>query len=545
MEAFDALIGKIMKKRGLSAYPSLAEMAPLSSWPGLVPTAYALADAVEGDERIGIWGDYDVDGVTSTATALLFFEAVREMNGLAPRLSWHIPNRFVEGYGLNETGIEEMAKDSVRTLLTVDCGIASVKAVERAKEFGMRVIVTDHHLPDGGLPGCIVCDPSLRKNAHAEGLMLAGVGTVFMVLVACAQLLARRGRKVPDMRRWLDLVALGTVADVADLGGQNRILVSNGLVRLSKGYRPGIRALKIISGIPPEGEVRSMDIAFSLAPRLNAAGRMARADIALALLLAKHEEKAMDLARELDRLNRLRKDEEERIAKEAIAQGEEQIKQGARAVLAFSPDWHEGVVGIAASRVTECLGVPSLVCCEPAPGRCKGSGRSVEGVDLHGILSACAAEMEGFGGHAMAAGVRFRKEKLGSLRKAFAANCPGDALVGIAERQEDAVFPVEALELHDLSAMDRLEPTGAGNPPLLLKAGPYTLYDFEIRGGLLVMTLCHDDSGRMLRARRWRPKTLPENSDIGRAVTVWCTPEMSMFGGAANLELNLDHWMFS
>jgi single-stranded-DNA-specific exonuclease len=296
----------------------------------------------------------------------------------------------------------------------VDCGISDAAAIARARELGMTVVVTDHHLPPEDLPRAnVLCNPKLA-DCPCKGL--AGVGVTFLLMCELNARLSEDGTPKMDMRRVLDLVALGTLADLVELEGQNRILVKNGLLIIAEAKRPGISELKVVSGFAPLATLGAGQVVFSLAPRINAAGRVASAETALALLRARTFDEAADLARELDAFNNLRRAEEERITEEALVQAE--AEKDEPALVIAGEDWNQGVIGIVASRLVDKYHKPTLVLCRDGSSL-KGSGRSISEFDLHGGLAACAATLEGYGGHRMAAGVRVTPSHLGEFKEKF------------------------------------------------------------------------------------------------------------------------------
>lgn len=411
-------LARLLWLRGLETAPQMAEylspglryLARPSLWPGLEQAAALLAAGLRKGRKLAVWGDYDADGVTSTALVL---QVLRHHGYDA---LWHLPDRRSEGYGMNAEGVEALAEQGVSLLLTVDCGISDVSAITRARELGMDVVVTDHHLPPEQLPpATVLCDPRLADCPCAS---LAGVGVAFFLMAELNARLAEDGTPRMDMRRTLDLVALGTLADLVELEGQNRILVKNGLLVLAEAARPGISELKAVSGFAPLAALGAGQVVFSLAPRINAAGRVASAETALALLRAADCNSAADLARELDGYNTQRRQEEERITEEALLQAEAALHEPALVIV--GGEWNQGVIGIVASRLVEKYHKPALVLCADGD-TLKGSGRSISEFDLHGGLARCAADLEGYGGHRMAAGLRVKPEKLAGFRRHFLA----------------------------------------------------------------------------------------------------------------------------
>ncbi|MDE7064904.1 MAG: DHH family phosphoesterase, partial [Desulfovibrionaceae bacterium] len=390
------LLLDLLWKRGLDSKtemdaflsPNLRLLAPPDRWPGLPEAAEVLRDALRAGKSLAVWGDYDVDGITSTALVL----DVLQQHGIEARP--YLPDRRSEGYGLNIPALERLAAEGVAALLTVDCGISDAEAVARARELGMTVVISDHHLPPPTLPSAhAICNPRLGDCPCPQ---LAGVGVAFFLMAAVNSGLAPYTGRRCDMRDVLDLVALGTLADVVRLSGQNRILVKNGLLKIAQASRPGIASLKVVSGFNAAASLGGGQVVFSLAPRVNAAGRLGEAGLALRLLRAATHEEAAPLAQELDLMNTRRRSEEERIHKEArVLAAAQEHRAG---LVLHGNDWHPGVIGIVASRIVDEFYRPTLILCDDN-GSIKGSGRSVQEFDLHAGLSAISDVFLGFGGH--------------------------------------------------------------------------------------------------------------------------------------------------
>ena len=405
--------------------------------------------------RILVFGDYDVDGVCSTAILLRALRAA----GADP--AWELPSRQDGGYGLSLAAVERLAAQGVELLVTVDCGITAVDEVAAARAGGMDVLVTDHHRPGGQLPDCPLVHPALGDYPFPE-LCAAGVA-----LKLSEALRARAGLDPAGAEEDLDLAALATVCDLVPLRGENRRIVRDGLSELRRTRKPGLRALMRVVAIEPS-ELDEQALGFRLGPRLNAAGRLRRADPALELFLTDDEERAAAVAEELDGLNRERRDEELRILIEAEAACVPQLHRAA--LLVAGEGWHRGVVGIVASRLVESHCRPCVVV-SLEDGRARGSGRSISAYDLHAGLAACAEHLDRFGGHRMAAGLELSAEAVEPLARALAAHAgaalsPRDLL---PVEHVDALVPGGELGLPLAEELARLGPFGAGNPrPTLL-----------------------------------------------------------------------------
>ena len=418
-----------------------------------------IRDAIATRRRICVHGDYDVDGICATALAVL---TLRE---LGAEVEWHLPSRFDEGYGLRTATVARLADDGCGLVLTVDCGITAVEEVAEARARGLDVVVTDHHRPGEALPDCPVVATRPSRYPFPE---LCGTGVVLKLAQA---LLGPRADAL--LAPHLDLVALATIADVVPLLDENRALAAAGLRQLAVTRKPGLRALMRAARVDP-ATLDGGAVGFRLAPRINAAGRLGHPAAALELILTDDEEKAAALADRLEELNRERQGVEDRILRAAVAQVDEwpEGKRRRRGYVLAHEDWHEGVIGIVASRLVERYGRP-VVLIAGGEEEWKGSGRSLPAFDLHGALAACASHLERFGGHRAAAGLSIRPDAVEDFAAAFAAHA--DAELG--EEDLRPVTPVDAvlprgttLSLELATELGRLAPFGLGNPEVTLLA---------------------------------------------------------------------------
>ena len=417
-----------------------------------------IRSAIAAGERICVHGDYDVDGISATAVAVL---VLREAGA---DVEWRLPSRFEEGYGLAAETIEQLAEQGVDLVVTVDCGITAVEEVARARELCLDVVVTDHHRPGETLPDCPVVATRPSEYPCPE---LCGTGVVYTLARALL------GDDHPVVAGVLDLVALATIADVVPLVDENRALAAAGLRTLARTSRPGLKALMRTARVDPAA-IDATAVAFRLAPRINAAGRLGRPDLALELLLTDDPATARQLADTLEDLNRERQAVEERILREAVARVESwpAERRARRGYVLWDDGWHEGVIGIVASRLVERFHRPVVLVARSGEGW-KGSGRSVADFDLHAGLAACASHLGRFGGHRAAAGLSIETECLDAFSEAFGVHA--DAVLADADLRPtttiDAIVPAGALTLELAQELDRLAPFGLGNPePTLLVA---------------------------------------------------------------------------
>jgi single-stranded-DNA-specific exonuclease len=419
----------------------------------------AIRRAVAEGKRICVHGDYDADGICATALAVL---VLRE---LGAEVSWHLPSRFDEGYGLARDTLTRLAEDGCGLVLTVDCGVTAVEEVAHARALGLEVVVTDHHRAGPELPGCPVVGPYRGDYPFTE---LCGTGVVWKL----GQALLGVGSEAPA--RHLDLVAVATVADVVPLLDENRGLAVAGLRGLARTQKPGLQELMRSARVDPAA-VDAGAIGFRLAPRLNAAGRLGRPEAALELLLAEEREPARQLAAQLEDLNRDRQAVEERILREAVETIESwpEARRRRRAYVVAGAGWHEGVIGIVASRLVERYNRP-VVLIAGTDGDWKGSGRSIPGFDLHDGLRQCAGHLERWGGHAAAAGLSIKPEVVEEFAEAFSSI--GDLALGEEDLRPpakvDALVHGGDLTLDLCAELASLAPFGLGNPNVtLLLAG--------------------------------------------------------------------------
>ena len=400
----------------------LASLLPYQSLKNIDAAAERLARAIREQERILIVADYDADGATACAVGIL---GLRRMGA---RVEFLVPDRFKHGYGLTPQLADLAAEQGTHLLLTVDNGISSTAGVARAQALGMGVIITDHHLPGDTLPECIIVNPNQPGCAFASK-NLAGVGVIFYVLTALRALLRTQQwfnpqrLPEPNLAELLDLVALGTVADVVTLDYNNRILVSQGLKRMQIGKtRPGIQALFQVAQRDMR-QAKPFDLGFAIGPRINAAGRLENMEIGIACLLAEDPATAAELAEQLNELNRARQEIEQNMLQEALALADQIIVGNSLGITAFHPDWHQGVVGIVAGRLKDRFHRPTIVFAPTGNGELRGSGRSIPSLHLRDAIDLVAKRHPDlilkFGGHAMAAGLSIREQDFPRFQQAF------------------------------------------------------------------------------------------------------------------------------
>ena len=417
------------------------------------PACKRILQAIENGEKITVYGDYDVDGITATTVLTDFLAEV------GAKVDYYIPDRFTEGYGLNILAVNRLARSGTQLLITVDCGIASVGEIEFAKTQKLDVIVTDHHSCKAELPKAVAVINPKRTDSDYPFSGLAGVGVAFKLVLALAKNLGLNTKEI--FLKYAELVSIGTVADVVPLLDENRIITDRGVKILQNTQNAGIKALLEVSGCKDK-EITASSIAFSLAPRINAAGRMEKASLAVELFKTKSYEEALRLAEHLDGLNQLRRKTEQKILEEA-----ELLASSMGNPLVYvlkSAGWHHGVIGIVASRLCEKLFRPCILLSEEK-GKCKGSGRSIEGFNLFDALSDSEDILTAFGGHAQAAGLSIKSEDVDGFAakiNAYAKKHISDAMLIPVVLVDCEINPAH-ITLDWAKSLRKLEPFGCDN----------------------------------------------------------------------------------
>jgi single-stranded-DNA-specific exonuclease len=538
------LLARLYASRGVSRQEEvksqLKELLPHTGLLNCEAAGARLADAIRRGERLLVVADYDADGATACAVA------VTGLRAMGAQVDYLVPNRFEYGYGLSPEIVRLAAERGPDLLITVDNGIAAHAGVETARRLGMEVLVTDHHLPAQGvdLPPALIVNPN-QPGCPFPSKGLAGVGVMFYVLVSLRAELRRRGwfappRVEPNLAELLDLVALGTVADVVPLDANNRLLVQQGLRRMRAGQaRPGITALFRTAGRDP-ARASVSDLGFVLGPRLNAAGRLADMSQGIACLLAEDAARALPLARELDRLNRERREIESDMQDQALALLETVDVAEGWSLTLYDPAWHQGVVGLLASRLKERHHRPTIVFADGGDGLIKGSGRSIAGLHLRDALDRVDKRYPGlmlkFGGHAAAAGLTLRRDDLPVFAAAFEAVArellsPADLHRVI---ETDGPLGPQDCQLEQ-ALMLREAVWGQGFPPPLFHG------EFRVDGQRLVgdkhLKLRLAGSGLAAEAMLFnRDEPLPE------AIQATYRLEVNEWNGRMSPQLALEHW---
>ncbi|MBI5189658.1 MAG: single-stranded-DNA-specific exonuclease RecJ [Nitrospirae bacterium] len=493
--------------------------------------------ALRADEKVLIYGDYDADGICATSLLLEFFKS------LGKEASYYIPKRLEEGYGITLDALSRIKDSGVKLIITVDCGISSVDEVDAANSMGIDVIITDHHEPPGVLPNAhAILNPCLKDSGYPF-TGLAGVGVALKLAQGVKAGLEGRDKAGPgihpDLVQYLDIVALGTIADVVPLMGENRILVRHGLKLLRSGDRVGIRKLKEVSRLGSSNFTAST-VGFQVAPRLNASGRLGRADVGVKLLTTEDPYEAEMIADELDAMNRDRQKIETGILEDARAQLAAEFDPDAYTIVLASDTWHQGVIGIVASKIVERYFRPTiLISMNDAVG--KGSARSIPAFHLYNGLEQCSRHLDAFGGHKFAAGLSIRRDNLEAFKTEFEEVArktltPDDFKPSL---RVDAELALSDLTWEFYDELSALTPFGTGNPEPTLQANRLdVLYPKVVGANHVRMRLAQD--GAVMGCIGFNMGDIYQSLAMGRVVVdAAFSLEMNEWQGEKKLQLNL------
>lgn len=527
------VVDKLEAERYLN--PQLTHLPDPFSMKGVDRAADRIADAIAKKERITLYGDYDVDGVTSTSLLASFLR----LHGVEARS--YIPKRLVEGYGLNQEAVETIAGWGTDLLITLDCGITAADEIERANEHGIQTIVVDHHKCPPTLPPAYATLNPHQDDCPYPDKVLAAVGVCFNLIIAVRKVLRDRGvygedLAEPNLRRMMDLVALGTIADMVPLTGVNRVLTWFGMLELRWARRPGIRALMEVSKVRPV-KVDSGDVGFRLGPRINAAGRLSDATIGVKMLMTEDIAEARKYAQKLDQANGNRQQIEGDVYRAAV----EQIEAWStipHAIVLVDEGWHPGVVGIVCSKLVERYDRPTILVGEGG----RGSARTAKGVHLYDAINACSSFLTKFGGHRAAAGLRMPFANVPSFREALIARVEKDPDYGQRTEStlvyDDDLSPDE-IDHHFHTELRRLEPFGNGNPePLFRVTNVRVRTSRVVKGDHLKFRIMEGASGG-LSAIAFKRGDLFETMTPGRSIDLACHLELNEWAGLESLELRV------
>lgn len=487
-----------------------------------------IIDAINSQEKTLIYGDYDVDGITSI-TVLSKFLKERGLN-----VGAYIPNRLNEGYGLNKTAIKQIADEGYKLIITVDCGISGTEEVDYAYSLGMEVIVTDHHEPLEVLPKALAVIDCKRKDNKYPFNSLAGVGVAFKLCQAIGQKLELPEK---DYLKYLDIVCIGTISDIVPLVNENRVIAKLGLKLIENTKSPGVRALLRAAAYK---EINSNTVSFGIAPRINACGRMGHERDALDLFLTENIVEAEDITAKLNEYNRRRQDIEKKIFEEAISKIEEEHLDGNNAIVLGSENWHHGVIGIVSSKITELYFKPSILICFEEDNIGKGSGRSIPGFDLHAALCASSKYLDKYGGHEMAVGLSLRKENFNDFKEKL------EEIAKQAHTEEitpvikiDKEIKLKDITIANVKNLNLLEPFGEANktPIFIYKNLKIDSIRALSEGKHLKLTL--KDDNVIINAIGFNMGNYSEEFLIGDKIDVIGVLEINTFNGVENVQINM------
>ena len=493
-----------------------------------------IIQAINKQENVTIYGDYDVDGITS----ITVLKSYLQDRGL--EVNTYIPNRLDEGYGLNNNAIDKIAKSGCELMITVDCGISAIDEINYATSLGIETIVTDHHEPGEDIPKAIAVIDNKRKDSTYPFRELAGVGVVFKLIQALS---IKLGLPEEEYLKYLDIVCIGTISDIVPLVDENRVITKLGLMLVKQTRNVGLRAILQVSGY---SKIDSNTISFGVAPRINACGRMGVAEEALNLFLSKNINQVNELARKLNEHNRVRQETEKDIFENAKKQIEEKHLDENNTIVVAGENWHHGVIGIVSSKITEMYFKPSILLSFEEDGIGKGSGRSIPGFDLHDALMKCNDCIEKFGGHSMAIGITIKRENFDKLK---------DKLEEIAiEEHIDEIVPVIKIDAkinlaevnkEMVESLKELEPFGEGNkmPVFAFKNLKIDSIRALSEGKHLKLTL--KDNNVIVNAIGFNMGELAEDYRIGDKIDVVGTLEINSFNGMDSIQINIKYIMKS
>ena len=487
-----------------------------------------IVKAIESQEKVIIYGDYDVDGITSITVLKKFLK-----NSCGLDVGYYIPNRLNEGYGLNNGAIDKIKEDGYSLIITVDCGISAIDEIEYANQLGMEVIVTDHHEPLDVLPSAIaVVDLKRKDNTTYPFDSLAGCGVAFKL---CQALGMRLGIDEKEYLKYLDIVCVGTISDIVPLVDENRVIAKLGLKLVEVTRNPGLKSLLNAAGYK---DINSTTISFGVAPRINACGRMGHEEEALKLFLTENLVEASTITGKLNEYNRQRQEIEKNIYDEAIRMIEKN-GEDKKAIVLGSHNWHHGVIGIVSSKITEMYYKPSiLVCFEGEEG--KGSGRSVAGFDLHGALVDLSKYLEKFGGHEMAIGLTLKKANFESFRYALAEYAE-DKLPDTPTpvMRYDAEITNKDITINTVNELKMLEPYGEANAAPLFAYKNVKVDSIRTLSNDKHLKLNIKESHRIFSAIAFNMGNLKNSIRMGDKADVLCTIELNSYNGFDMLQLNI------
>ena len=501
--------------------------------PDMKITVERIIKAIENNEKTIIYGDYDVDGITSVTVLKSFLEE-RGLN-----VGVYIPNRLDEGYGLNKNAIEKISQEGYTLMITVDCGISAIEEVKYASELGIETLITDHHEPGEKLPEALAVVDAKRKDNTYQCRNLAGVGVVFKLIQAIS---IRLGLEEKEYLKYLDIVCIGTISDIVPLTDENRVIVKLGLKLVQQTKNLGLRSILQATGY---NKIDSIAISFGVAPRINACGRMGHQEEALNLFLSKDINEVNELTQKLNAYNKERQEIEKNIFADAVEQINANNLQEKNTIVLMGKNWHHGVIGIVSSKITEMYFKPSILLCEEGDIG-KGSGRSIPGFDLYEALTKCQKSVDRFGGHAMAIGITIKKDKLEELKNEFEEIAQENHIEEIVPILKiDSQINLDEINKEMVESLKELEPFGEENktPLFLFKNLKIDSIRALTEGKHLKLTV--KENKNIVNAIGFNIGELANEYKIGDKVDIVGNLEINSFNGVDNIQINIKDIMKS
>ena len=501
--------------------------------PDMKITVERIIKAIENNEKTIIYGDYDVDGITSVTVLKSFLEE----RGL--EVGAYIPNRLDEGYGLNKNAIEKISQEGYTLMITVDCGISAIEEVKYASELGIETLITDHHEPGEELPEALAVVDAKRKDNTYQCRNLAGVGVVFKLIQAIS---IRLGLEEKEYLKYLDIVCIGTISDIVPLTDENRVIVKLGLKLVQQTRNLGLRSILQATGY---NKIDSIAISFGVAPRINACGRMGHQEEALNLFLSKDINEVNELTQKLNAYNKERQEIEKNIFADAVEQINTNNLQEKNTIVLMGKNWHHGVIGIVSSKITEMYFKPSILLCEEGDIG-KGSGRSIPGFDLYEALTKCQKSVDRFGGHAMAIGITIKKDKLEELKNEFEEIAQENHIEEIVPILKiDSQINLDEINKEMVESLKELEPFGEENktPLFLFKNLKIDSIRALTDGKHLKLTV--KENKNIVNAIGFNIGELANEYKIGDKVDIVGNLEINSFNGVDNIQINIKDIMKS
>lgn len=501
--------------------------------PDMKITVERIIKAIENQEKTIIYGDYDVDGITSV-TVLKSFLKERGLD-----VGVYIPNRLDEGYGLNKTAVEKIAQEGYTLMITVDCGISAIEEVQYANELGIETLITDHHEPGEEIPKALAVVDAKRKDNKYQCRNLAGVGVVFKLIQAISM---RLGLEEKEYLKYLDIVCIGTISDIVPLTDENRVIVKLGLKLVQQTRNLGLRSILQATGY---NKIDSIAISFGVAPRINACGRMGHQEEALNLFLSKDAKEVNELTQKLNEYNKERQEIEKNIFADAVEQIKANNLQEKSTITLMGKNWHHGVIGIVSSKITEMYFKPSILLCEEGDIG-KGSGRSIPGFDLYEALTKCPKLIDRFGGHAMAIGITIKKDKFEEFKTEFEKTARENHIEDIVPILKiDSQISLDEINKNMVESLKELEPFGEENktPLFLFKNLKIDSIRALTEGKHLKLTV--KENKAVVNAIGFNLGQLANEYKIGDKIDIVGNLEINSFNGVDNVQINIKDMMKS